>query len=138
MTPSVKRLGFFLLGHALLVLGLGSAALALTEVALALEEALTLPVIAGILGGSLALVYAGLTIIVANSTGPRSQLIILTLTTGSFGSVGFLFWATWEIDEQTLSLLMIAIALGALFLTVGTSRNSRSETRPQIHHAAPE
>jgi low temperature requirement protein LtrA len=138
VTPSVKRLEFFLLGHALLVLGLGSAALALTEVALALEEALTLPVIAGILGGSLALVYAGLTIIVASSTGPRSQLIILTLATASFGSVGFLFWATWELDEQTLSLLMIAIALGALLLTAGTSRSARREARPQIHHAAPE
>ncbi len=138
VTPSVKRLGFFLLGHALLVLGLGSAALALTEVALALEEALTVPVIAGILGGSLALVYAGLTIIVANSTGPRSQLIILTLTTASFGSVGFLFWAIWEIDEQTLSLLMIAIALGALLLTAGTSRTARGAARTQSHHVAPE
>jgi low temperature requirement protein LtrA len=135
VTPSVRGLEFFLLGHALLVLGLGSAALALTEVALALEEALTLPVIAGILGGSLALVYAGLTIIVANSTGPRSQLIILTLTTTSFGSVGFLFWATWELDEQTLSLLMIAIALGALLLTAGTSRTARSAARSQSHHA---
>ena len=138
VTPSVKRLEFFLLGHALLVLGLGSAALALTEVALALEEALTLPVVAGILGGSLALVYAGLTIIVANSTGPRSQLIILTLTTASFGSVGFLFWAIWEIDEQTLSLLMIAIALGALLLTAGTSRTARGAARTQSHHVAPE
>lgn len=138
VTPSVKRLEFFLLGHALLVLGLGSAALALTEVALALEEALTLPVVAGILGGSLALVYAGLTIIVANSTGPRSQAVILTLTTASFGSVGFLLWAIWEIDEQTLSLLMIAIALGALLLTAGTSRTAPGAARTQSHHAAPE
>ena len=136
--PSVKRLEFFLLGHALLVLGLGSAALALTEVALALEEALTLPVIAGILGGSLALVYAGLTIIVASSTGPRSQTIILTLTTILFASVGLLFWAIWEIDEQTISLLMIAIALGALLLTAGTSRSARSAARTQSDHAAPE
>ena len=136
--PSVKRLEFFLLGHALLVLGLGSAALALTEVALALEEALTLPVIAGILGGSLALVYAGLTIIVASSTGPRSQTIILTLTTILFAGVGLLFWAIWEIDEQTISLLMIAIALGALLLTAGTSRRARSAARTQSDHEAPE
>ena len=138
VTPSVKRLEFFLLGHAMLVLGLGSAALALTEVALALDEALTLPVIAGILGGSLALVYAGLTIIVANSTGSRSQFIILTVTTASFGGVGFLFWVTWEIDEQTLSLLMIAIALGALLLTGGTSRTARGAARTQSQHAPPE
>ena len=138
VTPATRRLEFFLLGHALIVLGLGSAALALTEVALALEEEMTLPVVAGILGGSLALVYAGMAIIVASSTGPRSQLFILMLATLTFGSIGLLFWATWEIDEQTLSLLMIAITLGALLLTAGTSRSARREARPQIHHAAPE
>jgi low temperature requirement protein LtrA len=127
VAPSARSLEAFLLGHAVLVLGLGSAAIALTEVGLSLESELTLPVVAGILGGSLALVYAGLSIIAANSIGPRSQPIILVVSTVIFGCLGVLFWAYWEIDEQALSLITVAIALGALLLTAGTSRGARRE-----------
>lgn len=125
MVRSTRQLGAFLLGHAILVLGLGSAAVALTEVGLALESELSLPVLSGILGGSLALVYAGLTIIVASASGPRERLAILALTTVAFGVVGYLFWVVWELDEQAVSLLTVAIALAALLLSAATASRSR-------------
>ena len=129
LPPFTGHLETFLLGHAMLVLGLGSAAIALTEVGLALEAQLPLPVISGILGGSLALVYAGLSVIVASTTGPRPQLVILAVTTVILGAVGFLFWTVWVLDEQTLILIMGAIALGALLLTAAAATGSRHQAR---------
>jgi hypothetical protein len=118
-----------LAGHALLILGLGSSAVALTEVGLALTEELPLPVLAGILGGSFALVYAGFATIVASAAKPPGQLPILILATLAFGSVGVLFSSVWELDEQTMSVVVVAISLVALLLTAAASRRSaRSAT----------
>ena len=123
------RLEVVLAGHALLILGLGSSAVALTEVGLALTEELPLPVLAGILGGSFALVYAGFATIVASAAKPAGQLPILILATLAFGSVGVLFSSVWELDEQTMSLIVVAISLAALLLTAAAShRSARSTT----------
>ena len=123
--PAIRRSGarlqVVLLGHALLILGLGSSALALTEVALALTEELPLPVLAGILGGSLALVYAGFAVIVETGEQPARQLVILVAAVIAFGLVGFLFSAVWELDEQVLGLVIIAISLATLLLTAAVS-----------------
>lgn len=118
---SGTRLDFTLLGHAMLVLGLGSSALALTEVGLAVEDQLSLPVLAGILGGSLALVYAGFAIIVASAARPAPQLVILILATLAFALVGVMFASIWEVDEQILSLIVVAISFATLILTAASS-----------------
>lgn len=116
------RLEIILAGHAVLILGLGSSALALTEVGLALTDELPLPVLAGILGGSFALVYAGFAIIVASSGQLRSQVLILVIATIAFGAVGVLFSSVWEIDEQAMSVIVVAISLATLLITAATSR----------------
>lgn len=121
---SGARLQFTLLGHAMLILGLGSSALALTEVALALNEELPLPVLAGILGGSLALVYAGFATIVASNDQQPRRLVVLIAAVFAFGLVGFLFATIWELDEQVLGLVIIAISLATLLLTAAVSRTS--------------
>jgi low temperature requirement protein LtrA len=116
------RLEVVLAGHALLILGLGSSAVALTEVGLALTDELPLPVLAGILGGSFALVYAGFATIVASAGQPRRQLVILILATIAFGTIGVLFSSVWELDEQAMSLIVVAISLATLLTTAATSR----------------
>ncbi len=113
----------YLLGHAMVILGLGSAALSLTEVGLALTEQLPLPVLAGMLGGSMALVYAGMTVIDATIVAPVSRVLIMLATTIIFAALGLLFWATWEVDEQSLTVVIVLVSLGALLLSGMTTRN---------------
>ena len=111
----------YLAGHAMLVIGLGSAALSLTEVGLALKEQLPLPVLAGMLGGSMALIYAGLAVIVATTSAPALRTVILVLATAAFTVLGVLFWSAWEVDEQFLSVLMVIVSLAAVLLTAATT-----------------
>lgn len=122
------RMIAYLLGHALLILGLGSAALSLTEVGLALAEQLPLPVLAGMLGGSMALIYAGLAIIGSSTDAPPAQVSILVGATAVFAFLGLLLWSTWEIDEQFLSLVMVVVSLITLLLTAGIVRNAANRT----------
>jgi len=113
----------YLLGHAMVVLGLGTSAVSLTEVGLALQEQLPLPVLSGILGGSLALVYAGMALIAAEIRVPISRVLILLVTTVIFAALGVLFWSTWELDEQTLTGVVVLVSLAALLLSALTTKN---------------
>jgi hypothetical protein len=125
----------YLLGHAMVILGLGSAALSLTEVGLSLSEQLSLPVLAGILGGSLALVYAGLAVIVATTSASRIRVVILALAVLVFASLGMAYWSIWELDEQILTLVMTGVSLVALVLTAGSARfaTNRANRVPVPH-----
>jgi low temperature requirement protein LtrA len=125
----------YLLGHAMVILGLGSAALSLTEVGLSLSEQLSLPVLAGILGGSLALVYAGLAVIVATTSASRIRVVILALAVLVFASLGMAYWSLWELDEQILTLVMTGVSLVALVLTAGSARfaTNRANRVPVPH-----
>ena len=122
LAASSARLVVTLLGHALVVVGLGTAAIALTEVGLALSDQLALPVLAGILGGSLALIYAGFAAIVATSGRPGPALVIVAVGSLAFAIAGVVFWSVWEIDEQTFAMLIVAISLAVLLATAATSR----------------
>lgn len=112
-----SRMIEFLLGHAILILGLGTAALSLTEVGLALSEQLSLPVLAGMLGGSMALVYAGLTVIAATTTGSFARTALLAIAAVVFAVLGLLFWSAWEVDEQVVTLVMVGVSLVTLLST---------------------
>lgn len=107
----------YLLGHAAVILGLGSAALSLTEVGLALTEQLSLPVLAGILGGSMALVYVGMAVIAATTAAPKGQTTILLLAAAVFAGLGWVLWTTWEMDEQILTGVIVLSSLGALLVS---------------------
>jgi hypothetical protein len=119
----------------MVILGLGSAALSLTEVGLSLSEQLSLPVLAGILGGSLALVYAGLAVIVATTSASRIRVVILALAVLVFASLGMAYWSLWELDEQILTLVMTGVSLVALVLTAGSARfaTNRANRVPVPH-----
>jgi uncharacterized membrane protein len=122
----------FLVGHALLILGLGSAALSLTEVALALTEQLSLPILAGMLGGSLALIYAGFSVISFTTTDSRGQTALLALAAAVFGVLGLLFWSTWEVDEQLLTLVFGGLSVVTLFVTEFIRRKASNRVNRHV------
>jgi low temperature requirement protein LtrA len=130
-----SRMIEFLVGHALLILGLGSAALSLTEVALALTEQLSLPILAGMLGGSLALIYAGFSVISFTTTDSRGQTALLALAAAVFGVLGLLFWSTWEVDEQLLTLVFGGLSVVTLIVTEFIRR--KAANRVNLHVDTP-
>ena len=48
--------------------------------------------------------------------------MILILATIAFGTIGVLFSSVWELDEQAMSLIVVAISLATLLTTAATSR----------------
>ncbi|MEI6537845.1 MAG: low temperature requirement protein A [Verrucomicrobiaceae bacterium] len=73
MPQGGARLVGYILGHALIVLGVGSAAISLSDVAVDTGDGMSPAVVGGTLGWSLALTYAGFTVITACS--PRNRLV---------------------------------------------------------------
>lgn len=129
ITPA--RIDIYLLGHAMLVIGLGSAALSLTEIALAIGESMTLPVLAGILGFSLACTYGGMALIVAATSRPAPILVPLLVAAGVFAALALALHATFSIDELATGLIMSAVALVTLVACAVGAR-----IRPVVSQAA--
>lgn len=121
-TPA--RIDFYLIGHAFLVVGLGSAALSLTEIALAVGEQLSLPILAAILGLSLATAYAGMSLIVIATPSPAPVLIPLALATLCFLVLSILLSTVFELDEMVTGLLMTCVVLVTLVATAIGGRGS--------------
>ena len=71
----------------------------------------------------MALDYAGMTVIDATIVAPVSRVLIMLATTIIFAALGLLFWATWEVDEQSLTVVIVLVSLGALLLSGMTTRN---------------
>ena len=118
------RIDVYLLGHALLVVGLGSAALSLTEIALAVGEQLSLPLIAGMLGISLAGTYGGMALVVVSTPAPAKVLLPLLMAALCFLVLSALLRFVFTIDELVTGLLMTLVALVTLVVTAVSCRGS--------------
>lgn len=121
---SPLRINLYLVGHALLVVGLGSAALSLTEIALAIRGSLSLPLLAGLLGASLFAVYCGMTIIVGSTTLRDPAFVPLVIATVVYAVLAVLLGTVFDVDETFTGLLMVAIALATLGATAIAARRT--------------
>ncbi len=123
------RLDLYFLGHALLVLGIGSSAVALTQVALQTHHPLSTQTLALMLASSMATTYLGMCLVVAPTRRPIRLLTILVLTTLALAVVG-VFMHYVITPEQVMIGLVTGAIMAICLLATGFASGTFLPKRP--------